>query len=177
MCGIELLLGIELNILDVSGRVDLDQKLLRQMDISIASLHVPLFAPRSMEENTAAYVNAMKNPYVDIIGHPDDRRYPLDYEALVKAAKEHHVVLEVNESSLRPGNSRMDATEFDVQMLKYCRQYRVPVVVGSDAHIDTDVGNHSYAQALFQEMDFPEELVLNRSVEELKKYVNKYKGK
>lgn len=175
--GVELLFGVELNILDYNGRVDMEDRLLRKMDLNIASLHTPCAAPGTREKNTAAYINAMKNPCIDIIGHPDDRRYPIDYESLVRAARERHVALEVNESSLRPGNSRVDAKEFDVEMLKYCRQYNVPVVVGSDAHFDTDVGNHSFAEALFRETDFPEELILNRSVEALKEFANKYKNR
>jgi len=60
-------------------------------------------------------------------------------------------------------------------MLKLCMEYRVPIVLGSDAHVDTDVGRHEEALRLLEEMSFPEQLVVNRSVEELKKYVNKYK--
>ena len=41
----------------------------------------------------------MDNPYVNIIGHPDDSRYPVDYEQLVRAAGEKHVLLELNNTS------------------------------------------------------------------------------
>ena len=44
--------------------------------------------PASKLENTEGYLNVMKNPYVNIIGHPDDGRYEIDYEALVQGAKE-----------------------------------------------------------------------------------------
>ena len=44
----------------------------------------------------------MKNPYLHIIGHPDDARYEVDYLALVQSAKEHRVLLEVNNNSLDP---------------------------------------------------------------------------
>ena len=46
-------------------------------------------------------------------------------------------------------------------VLAQCRE-GVPVVVGSDAHFVSAVGGHQYAQALLDELDFPEELVLNR---------------
>ncbi|MFQ7450929.1 MAG: hypothetical protein ACLRNQ_05300 [Flavonifractor plautii] len=48
------------------------------------------------------------------------------------------------------------------EMLKHCRREGVPVVVGGDAHFVSAVGGHQYAQALLDELDFPEELVLNR---------------
>ena len=89
MYGIRLLMGVELNILDAQGTVDLEEKELKQMDIAIASLHTPCMKPGTREENTSAYINAIKNPYVNIIGHPDDGRYEVDYTALVQAAKEY----------------------------------------------------------------------------------------
>lgn len=174
--GVELLMGVELNILDEEGNVDLDQNLLQKMDIAIASLHIPCFKPGSREFNTQACINAMKNPWVNILGHPDDARYPVDYPALVQAAKEYGVLLELNNSSLRPGGSRKDPRELDMEMLKLCEKYQVPIVLGSDAHVDTDVGRHDEALQLLEELQFPEELVVNRSVAELKKYINKYKN-
>ena len=69
------------------GQVDLGEKELRNMDVVIASLHLPCMKPGSRAENTEAYLNVMKNPYVNIIGHPDDGRYEIDYPALVQGAR------------------------------------------------------------------------------------------
>ena len=41
-------------------------------------------------------------------------------------------------------------------------------MIGSDAHTDTDVGRHDLAHALLEELHFPEELIVNRSVDALK---------
>ena len=169
---VELLMGVELNILDEQGTIDLDLRALKQMDIAIASLHIPCISPGSREFHTEACVNAMKNPYVNILGHPDDPRYPVDYRALVQAAKEYGVLLELNNSSLRPGGSRKNARGLDMEMLKLCMEYETPIVIGSDAHVDTDVGRHDEALQLLEELNFPERLVVNRSMEELKRYVN-----
>lgn len=174
MCGVELLLGAELNILDADGTVDLPEKLLRKMDITIASLHTPCMQPGTMLENTKAYINAMKNPLINIIGHPDDRRYPVDCRELVLAAKEYHTLLELNNSSLTEGGARVNARPLDIELLSLCAEYSVPIVVGSDAHIDTAVGKHDKAAALLEEMQFPEHLIVNSDVEYLKKYVNRY---
>lgn len=170
---VELMLGAELNILDENGTVDLAANILKTLDLNIASLHIPCICPGSREYNTVACINAMKNPYVNILGHPDDSRYPVDYQALVQAAREYGVLLELNNSSLRPGGSRKDAKPRDVEMLRYCREYQVPVVIGSDAHVDTDIGNHEMALALLEEEKFPQELIINRSVEALKEALDK----
>ena len=83
MYGIQLLLGSEVNILDAQGTVDLGAAdVWERMDVVIASLHMPCMKPGSKLENTESYLNVMKNPYVNIIGHPDDGRYEIDYEAL-----------------------------------------------------------------------------------------------
>ena len=173
--GIRLFLGAELNILNPQGEVDLNETELRGMDIGIASLHLPCMKPGTREENTSAYLNAMKNPYVNIIGHPDDGRYEVDYEALVQGAKEYGKILEVNSHSLVPNSFRQNARENDVKMLKFCMKYQVPVVMDSDAHFDTHIAEFDAARVLLEELDFPEELVVNHSVNALRGYINAIK--
>ena len=170
--GIRLLLGSEVNIMDFEGNIDLEERDLKGMDIIIASLHTPCIKPGSVRENTTAYLKVMENPYVNIIGHPDDGRYPVDYRALVEGAKEKGKVLELNNHSLDPKCFRRDARENDLKMLELCKEYAVPVIMGSDAHFDTLIGEFSMAKKLLEEVDFPEELVLNRSVEALQGHVN-----
>lgn len=124
------LFGAELNIMDREGHVDLPERTLKQMDLCVASMHGPCFHPGTIEENTKTYLNVMKNPYVNIIGHPDDSYYPVDYRALVEGAKEHHVLLEVNNGSLTPGGFRQNTKENSCKMLELCKEYKVPVIHG-----------------------------------------------
>ena len=169
--GIRLIMGCELNIIDYQGNVDLKRWLQKRLDYGIASIHDLCYEIGTKEENTAALIGAMENPYVQIIGHPDDSRIPLDYESLVKAAKEHHVLLEVNNSSLKPGSPRPGARENYYTMLKLCRSYNTAVILGSDSHCAADAGCHEQASALLAEVDFPEELVVNRSLKALGEYL------
>ena len=80
--GMTVLHGVELNILDAEGHVDLTERVLAEMDIGIASMHLPCYTSGGIVENTKAYLNVMKNPYVNIIGHPDDARFPIDYKRI-----------------------------------------------------------------------------------------------
>lgn len=171
--GVELLLGAELNILDSRGTIDLSEKALNRIDFAIASLHEQCIAPGSMAENTAAVIGAIKNPYVNIIAHPDDGAFPLDYQAIVLAAKESHVLIELNNSSLKPNSHRLNAKENDKIILGLCQKYGVSIIVDSDAHVDTGVGNHQYAWELIHALNFPEELVVNSSIEKFKKFLQK----
>lgn len=173
MSGVELMLGVELNILDFEGNVDLQPLYLEQMDIAIASMHTPCIKAGTKEENTRAYINAMKNRKVSIIGHPDDIRYPVDYDALVYAAKQNQVLLELNNASLNPNGARVGARENDLILLEKCKEYKQPIILSSDAHVDEDVLKFDLAEALLKEVDFPEELIINDSVEKLKAYTNR----
>lgn len=173
--GIEVMFGTELNIMDFNGTVDMSERLLKRMDVVIASLHVPCITAGSVEQNTQAYLKVMENPYVNIIGHPDDSRYPVDYEALVQAAKEREVLLELNNSSLAPYASREGGKENDLILLNLCKKYQAPIILGSDAHTQEDVGDFRYLEPLLEEVQFPEKLIVNRSVEVYKKYINRNK--
>ena len=62
--GVKILYGVELNILNVGGDVDLDEDILKGLDYAVAGLHKQPFPPKTEEENTQALLNAMKNPYV-----------------------------------------------------------------------------------------------------------------
>ena len=167
-----VLYGADLNILDFEGHVDLPENILKEMDLTLASIHPPCFTSGSVQENTSAYIGAMKNPYVNIIAHPDDGRFPVDYERLVQAAKKYHVLLEVNNSSLSPLSYRENARENYLEMLRKCVEYQVPVVMDSDAHIDSMAGEHEFAKKLLKEADFPENLIINNQIELLYDYIN-----
>lgn len=174
MYGIQVMHGAEVNIMGYDGSLDMKDALLAQMDVVIASLHIPCIKPGTKEENTAALLHAMENPYVNIIGHPDDSRYPVDYEKLVRKAKERKVLLELNTTSLHPKSSRKDARPNDEILLRLCMEYEAPIILGSDAHTQEDIGNFQYALLLLEEIGFPKELVVNRSVEDYKKYINRF---
>ncbi len=170
-CGIELLYGVELNILDNDGTVDLDDEILERLDYAIISMHPANKKPDTVEKNTFAYIHAMRHPKVKIIGHCDDVKYLVDYEALILAAIHYHVVPEINNSSLTPGGYRGDTQENVRTILKLCQRYRHPVVLSSDSHGIEHVGDFQYAQQLIQEMHFPESLILNTSSKKFKHFL------
>lgn len=170
---VEMLFGAEVNIMDYNGRLDLEETYLQRIDYAIASLHDVCIVPGSIAENTNALIGAMQNPYISVIGHPDDGYYPVDYEAVVRAAKKYHVLLEINNSSLLPNTHRLNTQENDRKMLQLCKKHGVCIIMNSDAHFETAVGKHPYALKVLQDVDFPEELVVNTSVKKLKAFLKK----
>ena len=171
--GVNILMGVELNIMDHTGRVDLRKGLLEKVDYSIASLHEPCYKSGTSAENTRAYLGAIENPLIHIIGHPDASRFPVDYDTLVSAAAENHTLLELNSSSLHPLSARMNAGENYRTMLELCKRYQASIIIDSDAHTEADVGNHERALELIKEVNFPEELIVNSSLNKLLPYIPK----
>ena len=80
-------------------------------------------------------------------------------------------MIELNNTSLAPGGSRIHAYENDRIILPLCAKYKVPVIMNSDAHFTTAVGEHGRAEALLKELNFPEELIANYHPEILKEYI------
>ncbi len=159
--GIKLIMGAELNIIDYSGSTDLPGQILKKLDYAVASLHDPCLDPGSVEENTAALVGVMRNPHVIILGHPDNPQFPVNFDVVARAAKETGVLLEVNNHSYVSTGHRAGSREQAKIMLAACKKYGTAVIMGSDAHIDFDVGNHKNSIAVLEENNFPEEFVVN----------------
>lgn len=160
--GVRVLKGMEANILDIDGNLDkIDPRALPGLDYLIASLHTVCIEPSTKEDNTKAILNAMEQEKVKIIGHPDDSRYPLDYEAIVKRAKEKNILLEVNNSSLSPDTSREGTRENVKTYLELCKKYGVRIIMGTDSHICYDIGIFTHVEQLIEEINFPKELVIN----------------
>lgn len=170
--GVRLMFGAELNILDTKGTIDLSEWTLPGLDVGIASMHPGCYESGSRDANTEAYINVMDEPHINIIGHPDDGRFPVDILALVQAAREKHVLLELNNNSLNPKSFRQNARETDEKMLLACKKYQVPIILGSDAHVEEDIAEFGYARRVLEAVDFPRELVVNYSVDQYMEYMN-----
>lgn len=168
MYGVELMLGSEINIIDYDGKLSLEDRIIDKLDVRIAGIHNLCYTPGTLEQNTNAVVGAIKNPRIDIISHPDDGSCPLNYDIIVQAAKKYNTLLELNNNSINPINNRKNAHENAAHMLKLCKKYNVPIIMGSDAHIDMDIGKFNLAYEVLNEVDFPEELVINKSVIDFK---------
>ena len=169
--GVRLFMGCEANILDNKGTIDLSERAVQECDIIIASLHDRCIQAGSKEENTKAIINVMKNPAISIIGHPDDSRFPLDYQEIVKAAEYNNVLLEANNSSLLGNCYRQDTKRNIIKYLSLCMKYNVKISLGSDAHICDNVGSLSEIILLLNKMEFPSELIITQNISQFETYL------
>ncbi len=129
-----LLQGSEVEI-RADGTLDYPDEVLAELDIVVASLHSSLRQPR--EQVTQRLINAIRNPHVDIIGHPTGRMIPnregadLDMEAVLAAAKESGVVLEINAHPAR--------LDLDDVYARRAIGMGIPLAINTDAHSPSDM--------------------------------------
>jgi len=126
---IHILKGTECDILR-DGSLDYSNETLASLDFVVASIHSLFNLPP--EEQTQRMLRAIANPYVDIIGHPTGRillgreGYTLDIDAIIDAAAEHGVCIEINAHP-----SRLD---LDWRYLHRARDKGMKIPVDPDAH-------------------------------------------
>jgi DNA polymerase (family 10) len=124
--GIQLLKGTEVDIL-ADGRLDFPDELLRRLDIVVASVHSGF-----KRDVTARMIKAMKNPHLDIIGHPSGRLisgregYEVDLDQVLEAARKHGKSLELNAYF-----DRLDLNEF---YLRKAKDRGIMISLGTDMH-------------------------------------------
>ena len=171
MYGVRLLMGCELNILDTKGTLDYGEDILKLLDLRIAGIHSLCWQGGTKDENTQGMLSAIRNPWVQIISHPGDGTADLHFEPIVLAAKETHTLLELNNSSLNPRRGKAKAHDNNVEILRLCRRYEVPVILGSDAHISFSIADYRFALPLLSETDFPDALIVNDKPAEFLRYV------
>lgn len=169
--GVRLLLGSELNILDTEGNLDLSPYYYDKMDIRIAGIHSLCYKGGTPEQCTEGMINAIRNPWTHIISHPGDGTAPLIFEPIVKAAKESQTLLEINNSSLKPSRGKLDAPKNNLEILKLCKKYDIPVIISSDAHISYSIADYRFVYPLIEEAKFPNELILNDKPEQFLDYL------
>ena len=173
--GVEILNGVEANIMDQHGGLDVPERRLKRMDIVIAGLHDVVVKPWDKECNTKAIISAIKNEYVDIISHPGNSLFPINMEEVVIKAKEFNKLLEINNGTFY-SVSRTGSVENCYEIARLCKEHWVPVIVGSDSHFSLDVGKFDKAMELLKNIEMPEELIINTSIERFRSFL-KLRGK
>ena len=171
--GVTILRGAELNICDARGGLGVADSDLSDMDLCIASIHTVVYGSPDPAENLRAYQGAMEDARVKIIGHPEHGRAPVDFFALARAARDAGVLIEVNNSSLRPISYRQNTRENMTALLRACEACGAHICLGTDAHFAPAVGRFDESLSLLEELHFPEELVANTSLEKFLDFIRR----
>jgi putative hydrolase len=166
IAGVRIFRGVEANILNQQGGLDLEPEVLADLDFVMAGLHEACgFCGRGIDLNTQAVLAAMENPRVNCISHPGNPVFPLHYDQIVQGALRTGTALEINNSSL--GVSRKGSSGNCLEIARLCAASGAKVLIGSDAHIMQGVGVFDAALRLVEEAGLAEEQVVNASWERL----------
>lgn len=159
ICGVKMLYGVEANIMDEFGTLDMDAHELSFCEWVVASYHTSCVSfPRTPELVTQGYRKVCENPLVDVIGHPTTAMFPFDYEPVLKLFKEAGKLVEINESSLQ---WKQGALENGKTVYALCKKHEIPIVLNTDAHYAGLVGKTPIAEQLLRDLDFPRRLIVN----------------
>lgn len=181
--GVHLLRACEADIVDLDGHLfgwdipcpagitggtypegsTLQSVVFRGLDYVVASIHGKAFAEgASLAQTTDMYVRALQHPKVLIVGHPGRAGVPFDVREVVRAAKDAHKLIEINNHSF---DEQFWERSYEPcrQIAEACAEEGVRIAVSSDAHISADIGKLDQAAAFLDEIHFPQELVATRS--------------
>lgn len=165
---IRVLKGVEANICNSNGALDISERVLSRIEWVVASLHSPVFWPENSKELFDTYKKVCLNIHVDLIGHPTTGEIDYNADELAKLFKEYDKLVELNEASLLSGRTKRDKM---IDLIKACKKYETPVAVDSDAHFCYSIGEVKNVEKLLDELDFPERLIINKDLEKLKERI------
>jgi len=142
---LRILDGAELNI-GIDGALDYDLDFLLAFDFCVASVHTLMNRPA--HEQTERIIRAIQHPAVHVIGHPTGRKigrrpgYGVDLDAIIQAAVEYGVALEVNASPWR--------LDLSGDLIRRAVEAGATLAISSDAHSVGDLANMPYGVATAQ---------------------------
>lgn len=159
--GVGILRGIEANIKNIKGEIDCTGPMLDALDLIIAGFHEPVFAPQDKATHTEAMIATMANGDVHIISHPGNPKFPVDIPAIAAAAAQYQVALELNNSSFT--HSRAGSGPNCRAIAQAVRDAGGWLALGSDSHTAFTLGDFAQCRKILDEVDFPEDRILNVS--------------
>jgi putative hydrolase len=170
MEGVRILRGVEANVVNGRGGLDLPREILSRLDYALVGYHEGCgLKVRSAAKNTATLVAAMQQPRVRVVTHPGNPAFPIDVPALVRAARELGVALEINNASF--SQTRRGSLETCSAIARQIALEGGLVCLSSDAHVSTQVGQVSDAWHVASQCGVAPEQVVNRTYEGLVRFL------
>lgn len=162
MEGVRILKGIEANVVDAKGHLDLSRELLGRLDYVMFGFHSGCgLEAKTPAKNTAALIAAMEHPGVKVVTHPGNPSFPIEIPALVRAAAQLGIALEINNASF--GSTRRGSLESCSQIAAEVAAVGGWVCLSSDAHIACEVGQVEDAWEVASRAGIRPEQVVNRT--------------
>ncbi|MCY9825961.1 phosphatase [Vibrio chagasii] len=160
--GVAIIRGVESNIMNTQGEIDIHPSVDKNLDWVIASFHEPVFRPSDSATHTEALLNVIKGGRVDALGHLGNPNFDFDFEAVIQCAVEHNVAIEINNTTLK-GNSRVGSVDRCHEIARIAKAKGAFITSGSDAHFCQDVGGLNLVASLLDEVGIDSNKVITHS--------------
>ncbi len=173
--GIHVYRGIESNVIDSDGNIDLPDENFTKLDIVMVAMHPRCgYDNQGEEKNTDVLLKALeKNPRINVIAHPGNPKYPINVKRTVSAVKEKGIVIEINNSSF---TSRVGSWERCLEFAREVKKQDARVIITSDSHISMMLGTFDKSLELIKEAGLTEEHVINTSLDKIDDFLISKKG-
>ncbi len=169
---IDILCGLESNILSLDGEIDLKEDERQLVDILVVGFHKSFKCPnfksifdfwwpnvlgnskknkKQIEKNTMAYINALRRYKIDVLAHLNSNRCKVDPVAIAKVAKEVGTYIELN-------GKRIDFSDEEIRGMI---DTGVKFIINSDAHKSNNVGRCPDGLAIVEKYNIPLKQVVN----------------
>ncbi|GAV30957.1 MAG: phosphatase [Coriobacteriia bacterium] len=165
MSGVRVLKGCEANpVVDSDNGLDIPDEVLAALEFVAVGLHPECgYDGKDRVRNTEALVRAISHPLVDMITHPgNEEDFPVHLDAVIAAAVEHGVIVELNNFSFDERSGRHATRDREREFAQAACDAGAWIAIDSDAHIHTLVGEVSAAMAVAEEIGVPPERIVNR---------------
>lgn len=162
---INILLGIEANLLSLSGNTDIDSIIIENCDIVLFGYHTfvkystfvdafhflvlnklaikfGFMKDRIRKRNTDAILNSFAKNKINVLTHPGEKLI-VDIERIAEAAEKYNVMLEINTNH----------KHLSVEEIMICKKYNVKFIISSDAHEVSYIGDYTSAINRIKESD------------------------
>lgn len=171
--GMRIFMGIEANIIDTYGSLDVSPETLEEQSIVLAGIHQRTPYIHTMENNifnnTTAIISAIHSGFCNIIAHPIVSHFPVDIQAIIEESIKKNVLLELN-CQIFDNMDKKTLSEYKT-MIKILREKKKYIVISSDAHYKNQIGNFNSVLKYKNELGLTDDMIINYKPEMIREYV------
>ena len=170
--GVKLLFGAELNIINEQGGVDLSETTLKRLDFA-SGFHIARSYKGSKESQTTAVVEAIKNPYVSVIVHAYYRPIDANIEKVAQTACDNNKLMEISLTHFNNSWKTIQGERLErlKKMIKIIKKNNFKVLLGSDAHVITEIGADASFQKNKKLLGLMDKDIANYDIKYLRKFI------
>lgn len=168
--GVKLLFGVELNIRNEKGEIDLPKGALERLDFA-SGFHISPQYAGSRETHTAAIINAMKNPFFKIVVHPYYRPSGTDIEKIAQAACDNNKLLEISTTHFENKNVDEEWLERLKKMIAVVKKNNFKILLGSDSHVESEIGADKEFRKIMKKLGLADKDIANNDIKYLRNFI------